>query len=94
MRKTLLTGTALVTLVSGSAMAADLSRAPAPAPVYTKAPMMAPPFTWTGCYIGGNGGGLWAKKDWTNSAGPAESSVDLSGGLAGGQIGCNYQVGT
>jgi outer membrane immunogenic protein len=92
MKKMLLTGTALLTLVSGSAMAADLSR-PAPAPVYTKAPMMMPAFTWTGCYIGGNGGGLWAKKDWTD-AGVAQSSVDVSGGLAGGQVGCNYQVTT
>lgn len=91
MKKMLLTGTALLTLVSGSAMAADLSRPrPAPAPVYTKAPMM-PAFTWTGCYIGGNGGGLWAKKDWT---GGASSSTTISGGLAGGQVGCNYQVST
>ena len=39
MKKILLAATALLTFVSGSAMAADLSR-PAPAPVYTKAPMM------------------------------------------------------
>jgi outer membrane immunogenic protein len=92
MKKVLLTGTALLTLVSGSAMAADLSRPPpAPAPVYTKAPMM-PAFTWTGCYLGGNAGGLWAKKDWNNTALGAESSASPSGGLAGGQIGCNYQV--
>jgi outer membrane immunogenic protein len=91
MKKMLLTGTALVTLVSGSAMAADLSRPPrAPAPVYTKAPMM-PAFTWTGCYIGGNGGGVWAKKDWT---GGAISSSSPNSGLAGGQVGCNYQVST
>jgi outer membrane immunogenic protein len=94
MKKILLTGTALLTLVSGSAMAADLSRPPpAPAPVYTKAPMM-PAFTWTGCYVGGNAGGLWAKKDWTNATQGAESSATVSGGLAGGQIGCNYQVST
>jgi outer membrane immunogenic protein len=91
MKKTLLTGTALLTLLSGSAMAADLSRPPpAPAPVYTKAPMM-PAFTWTGCYIGGNAGGLWATKDWS---GGASSSATISGGLAGGQVGCNYQVST
>ena len=71
-------------------MAADLRR-PAPAPVYTKAPMM-PAFTWTGCYIGGNAGGVWAKKDWTNTAGGTTASMDVSGGLAGGQIGCNYQI--
>jgi outer membrane immunogenic protein len=95
MKKMLLTGTALLTVVSGSAMAADLQRpAPAPAPVYTKAPMM-PVFTWTGCYVGGNGGGLWAKKDWTNALpGPAESSVSVNSWLAGGQVGCNYQVST
>jgi outer membrane immunogenic protein len=93
MKKMLLTGTALLTLVSGSAMAADLSR-PAPAPVYTKAPVMMPAFTWTGCYIGGNGGGLWAKKDWTNTAGGTTASMDISSGLAGGQVGCNYQVST
>jgi outer membrane immunogenic protein len=93
MKKILLTGTALLTVVSGSAMAADLSR-PAPAPVYTKAPMV-PVFTWTGCYIGGNAGGLWAKKDWTNALpGPTESSIDVSSWLAGAQVGCNYQVST
>jgi outer membrane immunogenic protein len=94
MKKMFLTGTALLTLVSGSAMAADLSRPPpGPAPVYTKAPMM-PAFTWTGCYIGGNAGGVWAKKDWTNTAGGGTASMNVNGGLAGGQIGCNYQVST
>jgi outer membrane immunogenic protein len=88
MKKILLAGTALLTIASGSAMAADLSR-PGPAPVYTKAPPMMPVFTWTGCYVGGNAGGLWAKKDWT---GGASSSVDISSWLAGAQVGCNYQV--
>jgi outer membrane immunogenic protein len=55
MKNLLLTGTALLTLVSGSAMAADLSRPSAPAPVYTKAPMIAP-FSWTGIYVGGDVG--------------------------------------
>jgi hypothetical protein len=40
MKKMLLAGTALLTFLSGSAMAADLSRPTAPAPVYSKAPMM------------------------------------------------------
>jgi outer membrane immunogenic protein len=94
MKKILLAGTALLTVVSGSAMAADLSRPPAPAPVYTKAPM-APLFTWTGCYIGGNAGGLWVKKDWTSAPATAgTSSVSISNWLAGGQVGCNYQVST
>ena len=55
MKKMLLAGTALLTFLSSSAMAADLSRPTAPAPVYSKAPMM-PAFSWTGFYIGGDGG--------------------------------------
>jgi outer membrane immunogenic protein len=93
MKKMLLAGTACLTLVSGSALAADMRPATARAPVYTKAPMMSV-YSWTGCYIGGNAGGLWAKKDWTSLTGAAESSVDINGGVAGGQVGCNYQVGT
>ncbi|MBO0759198.1 MAG: hypothetical protein J2P54_25435, partial [Bradyrhizobiaceae bacterium] len=42
----------------GAASAADLGR-PAPAPVYNKAPVIAPSLGWTGCYLGGNGGGAW-----------------------------------
>ena len=92
MKKILLAGTALATLVSGSAMAADLR--PARAPIYTKAPM-APAFSWTGCYVGGNAGGLWSNETWSRATtGAAQSIQNTSGGLAGGQIGCNYQVGT
>src|ERR1700704_2879244 len=71
------------------AMAADMRAAP----IYTKAPMMAPVYSWTGCYIGGNVGGLWATKEWSTT-GVANSTQDISSGLGGGQIGCNYQVST
>jgi outer membrane immunogenic protein len=95
MNRIILASTALLTAISGSAMAADLSRPPpAPAPVYTKAPMM-PAFTWTGCYVGGNGGGLFAAKNWTDTfTGLPESSVNINSWLVGGQVGCNYQMGT
>ncbi len=99
MKKMLLAGTALLTLVSGSAMAADLSR-PGPAPVYTKAPMMAPLFTWTGCYVGGNVGGLFVQKNVTATAAiggvttVGSGSLNIDGWAAGGQLGCNYQVST
>jgi outer membrane immunogenic protein len=94
MKKILLAGTALLTVLSSAALAADM-RPSARAPIYTKAPMMAPAYSWTGCYIGGNVGGLWAKKDWSLSAtGAANSSQDVNSGLGGGQIGCNYQVST
>src|SRR5215208_5530822 len=40
--------------------AADLGRMPTKAPVMAPAP---PPFTWTGCYIGGFVGGAFADRD-------------------------------
>jgi outer membrane immunogenic protein len=98
MKNVLLAGTALLTIASGSATAADLSRPTlAPAPVYSKAPMMAP-FSWTGIYIGGNLGGAWTNKCWTNlgtfaTLSQNEGCGDLSGFLGGGQIGGNYQMG-
>ena len=61
-----------------------------------KARPMAPPvaFSWTGCYVGGNVGGLWGRKDWNDTAtGIFDGSNDTSGWLAGGQVGCNYQTG-
>jgi outer membrane immunogenic protein len=98
MKKMLLTGTALLTIASGSAMAADLSRpSAAPAPVYTKAPMMAP-FSWTGFYVGGDGGYGYATSSGTvASAGGGLASVpysfNVNGPIAGGFVGGNYQMG-
>src|SRR3981081_3731690 len=54
MKKLIIALTA-VAAFTGSASAADLAPRP-----YTKAPMMAPVYNWTGFYIfGGAGGGLW-----------------------------------
>jgi outer membrane immunogenic protein len=92
MKKMLLAGTALLPFVSGSAMAADMR--PAPAPVYTKAPMMAPAFSWTGCYIGGHGGGVWSNDHYVlnNGAGLIEAfDFNPTSWIAGGQLGCEYQ---
>jgi outer membrane immunogenic protein len=56
MKKLVLALTA-VAAFTGSALAADM----APAPAYTKAPVMpAPVYNWTGFYVfGGVGGGVW-----------------------------------
>ena len=80
----------------GAVSAADLAARP-----YTKAPMMAPVMTynWTGCYIGGNVGGGWAKTEQTRvtryrrcdrSPGDFGSSKG-SNVIGGAQIGCDYQ---
>jgi len=84
----------------GSASAADL-------PV--KAPPAAPVFSWTGCYIGLNGGFAASGSDFTSRVDPGTHLVDPadliaagatgigsandSGFIGGGQAGCNYQTG-
>ena len=90
MKKLLLAGVAVTALYAGSANAADLAR---PAPVYVPRPVVVPLFTWTGCYAGGNGGGLWAADTWTDTVFGGFGSNTASGGLGGLQGGCNYQVG-
>jgi outer membrane immunogenic protein len=75
------------------ASAADLGR-PAPVPVYTKAPIMAPP-SWTGCYAGIEGGyafGTESVRDVTSGL-TVTNNIKPSGGLAGGTVGCNLQTG-
>jgi outer membrane immunogenic protein len=94
MKKMLLAGTALLTFLSGSAMAADLSRpTPAPAPVYSKAPMI-PAFSWTGFYIGGDGGYGYATSSGTSVSafGTIPYSFNVNGPIAGGFVGGNYQM--
>jgi outer membrane immunogenic protein len=83
-----------VLALSGAASAADLSRA---APVYKGAAPAVSVYNWTGCYVGGNIGGMWVKKDWSvqqvgNFAfGRPDGSDNPSGFMGGGQIGCDYQ---
>jgi outer membrane immunogenic protein len=77
------------TAVVGTASAADLARK-APQPVVTKAPPPAyVPFTWTGFYIGGNGGYGFGRSKWDG----LPATFDVKGALAGGQVGYNWQFG-
>jgi outer membrane immunogenic protein len=92
-------------IVTSSALAADMPAAPypAPPPVYAPAyipPPPPPPYNWGGFYIGANGGYGWADADGTATitGGPlnglsAATSGSVSGGIAGGQIGYNFQQG-
>jgi len=85
MRKIILAASSL--LLAAPALAADLSLAP------IAAPPLAP---WTGFYVGANaGGGIGnAVSDFT-VAGATFASVDnsLTGAVAGGQAGYNWQTG-
>src|SRR4029453_8435334 len=75
-------------LTASQALAADLPRK-APPPAVP----MAPPVTWTGCYIGANVGGIFGQGDaHFNIFKTFEiSSKQRSGFSGGGQIGCDYQ---
>jgi outer membrane immunogenic protein len=87
---------ALGTILGGAASAADLAVKARPYPVAA-----APVFSWTGCYVGVHGGaGVFHDQGFQPRGGVAEIIVDGNladrhgvGGLAGGQIGCNYQTG-
>ncbi len=90
--KSRLNGLALVSAIalSGFAMAApawaaDLSVAP----LYKAPPVVATPaYNWSGFYLGVNGGGGWGTSNW-DSAG----SLNVSGAVAGGTAGFNWQMG-
>src|SRR6478735_12337324 len=73
-------------LAASQASAADLPRK---APAYV--PPAPPPVTWTGCYIGGNVGGMFGRRSADfGSFGSLDSDTN-SGFAGGGQIGCDYQ---
>jgi outer membrane immunogenic protein len=98
MRKLLLANlAALAMTMAGPVLAADMPiKAPAP---------FAERFSWTGCYVGGNVGGGFAKKDLTDpvqlvqdsflgagsTAGVTTVNPSPSGVVIGGQIGCDYE---
>ncbi len=89
MKKFLLGTVALAAMGMAPAFAADL-----PARTYTKAPpMIAPVLSWTGFYIGGEGGGGWGRDAVDFPAFLTTTGrYDTSGPLAGGVIGYNWQT--
>jgi outer membrane immunogenic protein len=101
MRKFLIAGIAAAACSSAPALAADMG---------VKTPM-APPIapvvsSWTGFYIGANGGWGWSSFDTAfvpdpngafvtggDLAGPRFFNTRTDGGVFGGQIGYNWQTG-
>jgi len=89
-------GIGIGTLFWMPAMAADMGKT---LPIYKAAPKVAA-FTWSGCYLGVQGGYGWGSSN--TDAGSLsnriadETRADFSskprGGIAGGQLGCNYQL--
>jgi outer membrane immunogenic protein len=91
MKKILAAGIAAAAFCGATAFAADM---PTKGPVYKAAPMAV--LSWNGCYIGGNAGGGWARKQWTLESGAPglnDGSDSPSGFVGGVQTGCDYQNG-
>src|SRR5260370_35241326 len=72
----------LLALAGGSAAAADLPQYYQPGPAYN------PIYSWTGFYVGINGGGGWG-----SSPRDARNSLRVSGGLIGGPLGYTWEFG-
>jgi outer membrane immunogenic protein len=89
MKKFLLGSVALAAVIAGPAMAADMP---------LKAPPPPPVFSWTGCYIGIEGGYGWGQSKSSYLGlfpvgGDLTPRFDVNGGLAGVEYGCNQQFG-
>jgi outer membrane immunogenic protein len=85
MRRILFATIGLLGLAATNAVAADLPRGMPP----TKAPVFVPGYSWTGFYLGVNGGGGFGRSDWSGFA----NDTDLSGGMVGVTAGYNWQSG-
>src|SRR5205085_5348272 len=94
MKRALQIGLSLLAVSAVEAVAADI---PMKAPV--RAPVVAPVSNWTGCYIGGNVGGGWARSrdSWTGIVeGPVAFATDAGAVLppaANGDVNATGFVG-
>src|SRR5215470_9509550 len=88
MTRLLVGSVALVALLAGPALAADME---VPAPSYQRV-IPVPVYSWTGCYLGAAGGWAWGQSRHETAVGFATQYYQLSGALIGGTLGCNYQV--
>ena len=83
--KAVLLGALITAFAVGSAVAADMPLKAPPAPVYVP--------TWTGTYIGINGGYGWGTTDHTDVFGVTTGHFNQSGGIFGVTYGGNWQSG-
>ena len=83
MKKFLIAGAALATMIGTPAFAADMALKAAPPPP-------TPVCVWCGFYIGVNAGGSWDSNDpaiYIQAGGTASSNLNTSSFAGGGQIG-------
>jgi outer membrane immunogenic protein len=97
--KRLVCAVALIFFAGSSAATAADFGAPPPPPVYAAPP--PPPIypiyqtypSFSGIYVGINGGGAFGNSNWTDPFFGNTGNFDFSGGLFGGTVGANYQTG-
>lgn len=73
----------LAVAMASPSFAADMPR--------KAAPYYVAPFSWTGFYVGINGGYGWGNSDWSSVV--TSDAVKPKGWLAGGTLGYNLQTG-
>ncbi len=85
----------LRSLVSATIVSACLSSAAAAADMFYKARpgSLVAPYSWNGIYAGASGGYGWGKTRGNFLPAGFGSSLKLDGGMVGGQVGYNYQIG-
>ena len=93
--KRILIAAVLALAVGGQALAADL---PQPGPPPPRAPathvsVPVPVFSWTGIYVGVNGGYAFGDSNWYDPLLGSTGNFSTDGFLIGGTIGGNYQWG-
>jgi outer membrane immunogenic protein len=85
----------LATLVTSTALAAELPlpppALPGPSPGLLRMPTI---YDWTGFYLGVNGGGAWGTSDQSQVLAHSQTTRNfgVSGGLVGGTTGFNLQI--
>ena len=85
MKRLVIAALAFGAIAAGPAVAADLSVPPL-------TPLKAPPsvYSWGGCYVGVQAGGGFMHDSYIDNAN--DPIFHGGGAIAGGQLGCNYQV--
>jgi len=83
MKKLFVAGIAAAALYGAPTLVADT---PANAQAGTA---VAQPYDWSGCYVGGNVGGIWSQSSWATPF-LIQRRNDSSSVTGGAQVGCNY----
>jgi outer membrane immunogenic protein len=87
MKSTIIRACLAIAALTAAPFAAQAADMPSREPIYS-APSY---FSWTGFYVGLNGGYGWGKSNWSGGGGTFE--VSPNGWLGGGTLGYNLQTG-